>query len=109
MEGGIVGLEPTVKGNPTKEVVVRSFRHASGGHVDVSLRDVDVVKGQAVEREAIRPVRRWIGDHTQRCQARLGEYRGVVHEATEMVGQRDGAIGLVPGDVVHQWFEGRGE
>ena len=107
--GGVVSLEAAVKGEPAKEVVVGGLGHAGGRHVDVGLGDVGVVKFQTVQRETIRPVGRRFGDHTQRREAGLGEDGGVVHEAAEVVRQRDGAVGLMPGHVVHQRLERRGE
>ena len=105
--GGVVGFEAAVKGEPAQEVVVGSLGHAGGGHVDVGLGDVGVVKLQTVERETIRPVGRWFGDNAQRREAGLGEDGGVVHEAAKVVRQRDGAVGLMPGHVVHQRLERR--
>ena len=107
--GGVVGLEAAVEGEPAQEVVVGGLGHAGGRHVDVSLGDVGVVKFQTVERETIRPVGRWFGDDAQRREAGLGENGGVVHEAAEVVRQRDGAVGLMPGYVVHERLEGRRE
>ena len=106
LESGVVGLEAAVQGKPPQEVVVRRFGHAGGGHVDVGLGDVGVVKFQTVERETIRPVRGRFRDHTQRRQAGLGQDGRVVHEAAEVVRKRDGTVGLVPGYVVHQRLEG---
>ena len=107
--GGVVGFETAVEGKPAQEIVVRSLGHAGGGHVDVGLGDVGVVKLQTVERETIRPVRRRFGDHPQGRETRLGEDGGVVHETAEVVGQRDGAVGLMAGYVVHEWLKRRGE
>ena len=106
---GVVRLETAVQRQPAQEVVVGCFRHAGSSHVDVGLGDVRIVKFQAVKRETIRPVRGRLGDHAQRREARLGEDGGVVHEAAEVVGERDGTVGLVAGHVVHQGFECRRE
>ena len=106
---GVVGLEAAVEGNPAQEVVVRGFRHAGGGHIDVGLGDVGIVKFQAVEWETIRPVGGRLGDHAQGREAGLGEDGGVVHEAAEVVRKRDGPVGLVASDIVHQRFECRGD
>ena len=101
-----IGLESSVKGQPAQEIVVRRLGHSGSGHVDVGLGDVGVVKGQAVKGEAIRPVRWRFGHHAKRGQPRLGEDGGVVHEAAKVVGQGDGAVGPVAGDVVDQRLEG---
>ena len=105
MEGGVVRFEAAVEREPAQEVVVGSLGHAGGRHVNVCLCDVGVVKLQTVERKAIRPVGRWLGDHAQRREAGLRENGGVVHEAAEVIGERDGPVGLVSCDVVHQRFE----
>ena len=109
MEGGVVRFEAAVEREPTQEIVVGSLGHAGSRHVDVCLCDVGVVKFQTVEREAIRPVGRGFRDHAQRREAGLRENGSVVHETAEVVGERDGPVGLVAGDVVHQRFEGWGQ
>ena len=103
----VVCFEATVKGNPTEEVVVRGLRHSRSGHVDVGLCQVDIVEFEAVQRKTIAPVGGRIRHHAQRCQAGLCEDRGVVHEPAEVVGERDGAVGLVARYVVDEGLEGR--
>ena len=102
----VVRLEAPVKREPTQEIVVRGIGHAASRHVDVGLGHVRVIKREAVEGEAIRPVGWRVGDHAQRGQARLGEDGGVVHEPAKVIRQGDGAVGLVAGDIVDQRFEG---
>ena len=106
LERRVIRFEAAVQRNPSQEVVVRGFRHASSGHVDVGLRQVGIVEFQAVQREAIGPVGGRVRHHAQRGQTGLCQNRGVVHETTKVVGQGDGAVGLVARHIVHEGLEG---
>ena len=102
-------MERTIARGPAEEIDGTCLRQPRAGEIDVGLRQIHVIEGQALQLATIGPIGQWLNGVPERIGARTGEDARAVHERTEDVSEAHHTITGAPCDLIEQWFQVRAQ